>query len=808
MKRFPSRTVCGVCSIFVLVALGCKHDDLLMPATPPTPLVRRGVTLVEITIRDIGKPTMRAEALVGRSLAELNARRAERALRGPSDWKATLDLTVPAQSDGALGDATIQLRLIPSGVGAFTVNGQRYFEATFGVRNAQKTDSATFDTPRHNLTFIPVSTTSPATLLDSPVLVWNKLNGDQADPPLVHELKPTGLAATDAAGHVIGFGPDVLQVLTEGEVAAADLPDGVTNIFPYGFMTKVAENPASPRVLPPSPSATEFDGVMTVAFRLPVQTDPDDDPTTISLMMLALDDSDTRVTQSLEEQDPAAAAAVQTRATAIGADVVRVLPGHPGTFTPVTEHICAVRTTGPATAPTAFLVRASAFQSLNPSPYTGAGSHIVENSLIQAAFAAPVQGVSVSSANFVVRGLQSGQAFRGATYTTAGNTVTTPAGAFLAGEEVEVVLTSGLACPTPWVGRLRVAVPTSSSGNLAATPAPPTGLSVPSGVAVGDFDGNGTLDLAIANAGTNSVTIEAGDGHGGFVQTHAYSQGLSEPVAIAVADFNGDGHLDFAVASASGDVISVFPGRGDGSFDDTHVQTLAAGTRPEDVAVGDVNGDGALDIIVPNGGSDNVSVFLGSGDGTFQPQHIVLTAAEQPTRIAIGDVDRDGILDFVINSLNNSEVLVFHGNGNGTFAPKFSSDEPSVVAGIALGDVDGDGILDLVATGSVMHGHGDGTFDTPVVLPSGAGLPSGVAIADMNGDGRLDIVQDALVLTTPFSGLVAVFLNKVGGFERHDFATAVAPTGFLTIADLQKKGILDVLLPNNGTTLPIFVGQP
>ena len=776
--------------------------------TAPEPLASRGAaTLIEITIRDIGKPTMRSEALVAQSLAELNALRAERALHGP-DWKASFNLTVPKGSNGVFGNATIQLESSPS-FGAFTAHGQRYFYATFLVRNAQKTDQVAFDTQRNNLTFIPVSTTNPLTLLDSPVLVWNKLDGNQADPQLVHQLKPTGLATTDIGGNVIGFGPDVLQVLTEPEVAAAaaaaNFPTGVTNIFPYGFMTKLASNPAMPRVLPENPTATEFDGVMTVAFRLPAQEDEADDPTTISLMMLALDDSQVRITQSLEEQDPAAKLAVQARATALTASVVRTLPGRPGTFTQTTERICSVRTTGPASAPTSFLVKTAAFQSLNPSPYTAGGSHIDKNTTIQATFAESVQGAS--SANFVVRGLQSGQAFRGATFTTAGNTVTTPAGAFLAGEEVEVVLTPGLACPTPWVGRLRVQA-TGGSGQLVATPTPPTGLRVPSGVAVGDFDENGTLDLAIANAGGDSVTIEKGDGHGGFVPFHSYHQGFVEPVAIVVGDFNGDGHLDFATANASGNDVSVYLGRGDGSFDESHAQTLPADTRPEDIAVGDFNGDGALDLIVPDGGSNNVSVFLGNGDGTFQPHRTVVTEAEQPTRIAIGDVDRDGILDFVINSLNNSEVIVFRGHGDGTFEKKFSSGEPSVVAGIALGDLDGDGILDLAATGSVMHGRGDGTFDPPVALPSGPGLPAGIAIADMNGDGRLDVVEDALVLGPPASGLIAVILNKAGGFERHDFTTAVSPTGFITIADLQKRGILDVLVANNGTTLPIFVGQP
>src|SRR5262245_41449567 len=362
MNYLRSRTVRGVCSIFVLATLGCHHEDLLMPSTTPTsPASHSVAALVEITIRDIGKPTMRAEALVAHSMAELNVLRAARALYGKSKWGAAFDLTVPKGQDGVFGNATIQLD--PLSAGAFDANGQRYFQAGFRVRNAQKTDSVPFNTARTNLTFVPVSTAG--TILDSPVSVWLRSDSTPANTALVRQLKPTGLATTEVAGRVIGFGPDVLQVVTEAEVAAGSVPAAGRNIFPYGFMTR-RENDNTTRELPPSPDPDDFAGVMTIAFRLPLQVNNEDNPTTITLIMLALDDSQVRITQSLEEQDPVSAAAVQARATSLGADTVRTLPGNPGTFTQPTELICSVRTAGFRAAPTANLTNVAGLDTLIP----------------------------------------------------------------------------------------------------------------------------------------------------------------------------------------------------------------------------------------------------------------------------------------------------------------------------------------------------------------------------------------------------------------------------------------------------------
>jgi hypothetical protein len=136
-------------------------------------------------------------------------------------------------------------------------------------------------------------------------------------------------------------------------------------------------------------------------------------------------------------------------------------------------------------------------------------------------------------------------------------------------------------------------------------------------VAVGDFNGESVLDLAVANAGSNSVSVLLGTGDGGFAAARNFAAG-TRPYSVAVGDFNGDGALDLAMANYGSNNVSVLLGTGDGGF--AAPRNFAAGGRPSSVAVADFNGDGALDLAVANFFSNNVSVLLGTGDGPLLRQ--------------------------------------------------------------------------------------------------------------------------------------------------------------------------------------------
>ena len=162
-------------------------------------------------------------------------------------------------------------------------------------------------------------------------------------------------------------------------------------------------------------------------------------------------------------------------------------------------------------------------------------------------------------------------------------------------------------------------------------------------VAAGDFDGDGVLDLAVANSG-GGVSVLLGLGNGSFAPEQRFGAGLSSK-SVAVGDFDGDGVLDLAVVSSSPDV-SVLLGLGDGSF--APEQRFGAGVGARSVAVGDFDGDDVQDLAVAAStgfsepDSDRVSVLLGLGDGSFAAQQRI-SVGFRPSSVAVGDFDGDGV---------------------------------------------------------------------------------------------------------------------------------------------------------------------
>jgi hypothetical protein len=273
----------------------------------------------------------------------------------------------------------------------------------------------------------------------------------------------------------------------------------------------------------------------------------------------------------------------------------------------------------------------------------------------------------------------------------------------------------------------------------------------PSSAALGDLDGDGKLD--IVTAGSDAVGVLLGSGDGAFSAEAEYAAG--DGAVVAIGDLDGDGRQDVVTANYNASTVSVLLGTGGGKLaDKTDYATVS---NPAGVALGDLNGDGQLDIAAVGSSlmfPAMVGVLLGIGGGRFAAQADYGVGID-PRGLAFGDVNGDGRLDLVVANAgymtNSSSVSVLLGKGDGTLAAKvdYPTDSRSHPTSIALADLNGDGKLDIVflassrGSVSVSLGRGDGTFPVAVDYPvSGAGI----AVGDVNGDGKLDIATGGSVL--------------------------------------------------------------
>jgi uncharacterized protein (UPF0548 family) len=253
-------------------------------------------------------------------------------------------------------------------------------------------------------------------------------------------------------------------------------------------------------------------------------------------------------------------------------------------------------------------------------------------------------------------------------------------------------------------------------------------------VAVGDFNGDGKLDLAVANGDGDTVSIRLGNGTGTFTNAPDVVVGGS-PTSVAVGGFNGDGKLDLAVANGDGSTVSIRLGTGDGTF--TNAPDVVVGSLPFSVAVGDFNGDGKPDLATANSGngSNSVSIRLGNGDGTFTNAPDVPVGIT-PASVAVGDFNGDGKPDLAVANEDSNTVTVLLNTFPGPPPPPPSVAPPQVVAvafrrkGVARVRVQD------AATGAVRG----------VLTPfHGFAGRLRLLLLDVNGDGSADLIVRALV---------------------------------------------------------------
>jgi len=349
-------------------------------------------------------------------------------------------------------------------------------------------------------------------------------------------------------------------------------------------------------------------------------------------------------------------------------------------------------------------------------------------------------------------------------------------------------------------------------------------------IVVADFNNDGKLDIAVADSGSNNVSILLGNGDGTFQTTRNFDAGGVGGSSLAVADFNGDGKLDLAVGipanvqvpGCGGSSVSVLLGNGDGTFQPPQ-QAVVVNSRSIIVTTGDFNNDNKPDLAVMRlvfdsslcGGS-GFSVFSGKGDGTFQTETVL---SDPP------DFNGDGIPDLADASDFTGRMKIWLGKGNGSYE-RLASGSTSPTGGYIFADLNADQKQDKVsiqarATFSrvtswvaTLIANGDGTFQPAQIYPPGGyacdhaacfGINE-IGVADFNGDGKLDVA----VINAGMQGF-RIFLGKGDGTLSgpFNFDTGSGPLTF-SIADLNGDHLPDLILSNvnDGTISVVLSTSP
>ncbi|MFC1707325.1 FG-GAP repeat domain-containing protein [Planctomycetota bacterium] len=325
----------------------------------------------------------------------------------------------------------------------------------------------------------------------------------------------------------------------------------------------------------------------------------------------------------------------------------------------------------------------------------------------------------------------------------------------------------------------------------------------PRSVALGDLDGDGRLDAAVANGASNDISLLYQTAPGTFVEQR---KPANTPSAVAIGDLNNDGRSDLAVANSASDDVAVYLQDALGSLVQPAASPYAAATNTIALVVGDVNSDGRADFIAVNsstpGGS--LTVYLQDQHGALAQMPGSPMTMGSGSSLAVGDFTADGRLDVAVAYVGGY-VALFVQNTRSQLVPAAAAwpvgTDPQ---GIAAGDLNGDGRLDLATANAgsndvtiyVQNAGGGLTPSLMSPLPVGT-TPTGLAIGDLDGDGREDVV-----IANRGSNNVSVYLQDAQG-NLSESTTSPVSVGIgpmdVAIGDIDGDGRTDLGVANSGS---------
>jgi hypothetical protein len=327
-------------------------------------------------------------------------------------------------------------------------------------------------------------------------------------------------------------------------------------------------------------------------------------------------------------------------------------------------------------------------------------------------------------------------------------------------------------------------------------------------LAVGDFNGDGFVDLAASSATISSVSVFRNDGFGGFSDMSGSPYNVvNGGEGMVAGDLDGNGRVDLVTTQTGASAISVLTAQPTGTAFQVNSFNLTAGTSPSGVALGDFNRDGRLDVVTANRGSGNVSVFLQSGTPTEATRYsngsTQITTHANNRSVVVADFNRDGRDDIAAGG--NGAISILLGAGGGVFSKPNADFTMASDFDLAARDIDHDGKLDLVSKAGtglrVLYGNGNGTFGAETVY---ADAVDGTffELIDLENDGQ----DDVLFSSADSSVNVPVrfgFRERGCGFVGRGVAAANVGNGALgtAVADLNRDGKPDVITSDGATDL-------